>query len=373
MNLLKSFKKNGFVHLKNFFSENDIDVIDKRAKEKLYSKFDYIYKINKYKIENSFLNKKKFNDLRNKLLKFCESKELKIQSLEKFIGKVKPLLKNNYQSYYLEKLHALFLENHQSNTDMLYDDVYSSIFLKEKVLDVYRELLQTNEIIYYGESHVDFNKPYQRGLKKTTSRGWHSDDFYNHNYNTSEPTYNIRGALWYHSNSECSGGTKFLPGSHFYVRPVKQIKKVVKKILLKKNMNNSLFNTRFLLPKNIYPSKRDFLLWDKRLLHSAWAVKLKILKNLVLPPFLENYLSSNDNLKILMENNSFPRSLANLDFGRKSKSLDLYLDTYGRRNDYRSYWNDKKVLLSNDFISKLKNRNIKFDDKAIKVSEKNLS
>ena len=27
------------------------------------------------------------------------------------------------------------------------------------------------------ESHVDFNKPYKLGLRKTTSRGWHSDDF----------------------------------------------------------------------------------------------------------------------------------------------------------------------------------------------------
>ena len=369
MDLLKNFKKNGFVHLKNFFSDNEISVIDKRAKEKLYSKFNFLYKINRHKIENSFLNSRNFNDLSKKLLKFCENEELKIQSLEEFINKVKPLIEGKYQNYYLEKLHSLFLENHQSNTDMLYDEVYSSIFLKEKILDVYRELLQTNDIVYYGESHVDFNKPYKLGLRKTTSRGWHSDDFYNHHYKKSEPTYNIRGALWYHSNSERSGGTKFLPGSHYYVRPIKQLKKIIKKILSKTNMNNSLLNTRFLLPKNIYPSKKDFLFWDKRLLHSAWAVKLKILKNLVLPPFLENYLSSNDALKFLIEENSFPRSLANLDFGKKCDSLDVYLDSYGRRKDYKSYWSDKKHLLSNDFISKLKNKNIKFEDKAIKVSE----
>ena len=35
MDILKSFKKNGFVHLKNFFSDSEVDVIDKRAKEKL--------------------------------------------------------------------------------------------------------------------------------------------------------------------------------------------------------------------------------------------------------------------------------------------------------------------------------------------------
>jgi hypothetical protein len=371
MNIIKSFRKNGYVHIKNFFTDEEINIIDNRAKEQLNNKYDFIYLVNKQKIYNSFLNHQKFSKLKESILSVCKNQELKINSLDEFISILSPFLtESNSHQYYLEKFHELFLENHRSNTDVLYDPIYSQIFLKNKVLDVYRELLNTDKIIYYGESHVEYNKPAKPPFKKKTSRGWHPDDWFNYHENTSEFTYNIRGGLWYHSDSECSGGTKFLPGSHFYIRPTKLLKKIIKKILFKKKINNSILNTRLLIPINIFPSKKDFVLWDKRLLHSAWAVKLKKLSKLVLPPFLENFLTSNDNFRFLIEKNSFPRSLANLDFGRQSESLSNYLEAYGRRADYKHYWMDKKLLISNDFMSKLKNKNILFNDKAIKAAQK---
>ena len=136
---------------------------------------------------------------------------------------------------------------------------------------------------------------------------------------------------------------------------------------MKKNFNNSFLNTRLLFPKNIFPSNKDFILWDKRLLHSAWAIKIKGLSNIMLPPFIEDKLWGNDNFKFLIEKHSFPRSLANLDFGRESDSLNLYMDTYGDRPTYKDYWNDKLELCKNvKFLSKLKLKNIKFSDRAIK-------
>ena len=265
----------------------------------------------------------------------------------------------------------MFTENHQSNTDILFDRTYSEIFLDNKILDVYRELLQTDRITYYGESHVDFNKPPKKGLMKTTSRSWHTDDWPNQLQNTSESTYNIRGAVFYNSNSNNSGGTKFLPGSHYYIKPINLLKKMLKKILFKKDMQNSILNTRVMIPKNIFPSSKDFILWDKRLFHSAWAVKIKKFPKLVLSPFLEDFLTLNDSYKSLIEKNSFPRSLANLDFGKQSKSLDRYLSVYGGRPDYKNYWKDKKILVNDAFITKLNNKNISFSSKAIKISEMN--
>ena len=372
MNINENFKKNGLIHIKNFFTEDEINKIDKRAKEILNDKFEFIYIVNIKKVEGSFLSNKKFETLRNQIISLCAEQDLKIKSLENFIEIFEPLLRKfNPQQYYLEKLHALFIENHQSNADMLFDETYSSIFLTHKVLDVYRELLQSNNLIYCGESHVDYNKPPIMGLNKNTSRGWHPDDWFNHHENTSEPTYMVRGALFYHSAPENSGGTKFLPGSHYYIRPVKLIKKILKKIIYRKNFNNSIMNTRFLFPRNIFPSKRDFILWDKRLLHSAWAVKIKGFSKVVLPPLIEDILCGNDIYKVFIEENSFPRSLANLDFGRKSKSLDKYMEAYGNRPDYKNYWKDKSKLLSDDFKSKLYSKNIEFSDKAITTAEKN--
>ena len=371
MNLITKFKRKGLVHIKNFFSDEEIKIINNTAKERLDQKFDFIYLINKNKIESSFLNKKKFNDLKQEIIQLCGDQDFKINSLENFIETFIPLIKIQPQQYYLEKLHGLFIENHQSNTDMLFDRTYSEIFLDNKILDVYRELLQTDRITYYGESHVDFNKPSKKGLMKNTSRSWHTDDWPNHLENTSESTYNIRGAVFYNSNSNNSGGTKFLPGSHYYIRPIKLLKKIFKKILFKKDMQNSILNTRVLIPKNIFPSSKDFILWDKRLFHSAWAVKIKKFPKLVLSPFLEDFLTLNDSCKFLIEKNSFPRSLANLDFGKQGKSLDKYLDVYGSRPDYRNYWKDKKVLINNEFINKLNNKNISFSDQAIKISEMN--
>tara|TARA_Y100000590_G_C15680552_1_gene999617 strand:+ start:225 stop:1343 length:1119 start_codon:yes stop_codon:yes gene_type:complete len=371
MNLVSKFRKKGLVHIKNFFSDEEIKIINNTAIERLEQKFDFVYLINNDKIKSSFLNNKKFNDLKQETLKLCGDKDFKIKSLENFIETFIPLIKIEPQQYYLEKLHALFIENHQSNTDMLFDRTYSEIFLNNKILDIYRELLQTDKITYYGESHVDHNKPFKKGLNKTTSRSWHTDDWPNHLKNTSESTYNLRGAIFYNSNSNYSGGTKFLPGSHYYIKPTKLLKKLVKKFLFKKDMENSILNTRVMIPKNIFPSSKDFILWDKRLFHSAWAVKIKKFPKLVLSPSLEDFLTLNDNYKFLIEKNSFPRSLANLDFGKQCKSLDKYLECYGSRPDYKSYWKDKKILINNEFIYKLNNKNISFSDKAIKFSEMN--
>ena len=368
MNLINTFKKKGLIHLKNFLTEEEVLTIDERAREILHHEYNFIYAINKEVIEESFLTNHKFERLKNDILSLCKLKEFKINNLEDFIDIFQPLLKElTPHGYYLEKLHALFLINYKSNTDLLFDKIYSSIFLTNKFLDVYREFLGTNDLIYYGESHLNFNKANKIGLKKETSRGWHTDDFYNSHANTSEATFNIRGAVFYHSDQNSSGGTKFLPGSHKYIRPSKLLKKIYKKIIFKKNLDNSFLNTRLLFPKNIFPSKRDFILWDKRLFHSAWAVKIKGFSKIILPPFVEDKLMNIDTFKFLIEKNSFPRSLANLDFGRKSDALNLYMDTYGARSTYTKYWNDKAKLCTDaNFLSKLIYKNIKFSDRAIR-------
>ena len=363
-NILKNFRKHGVVKLKNFFTDQEINLISKRAEEIANSTYEFLYLINKIKIHESFLSKPKFKSIKNELLESCNSKELKIKTLNNFVDFIQPILKKYaLKEYLIEELHAVFLENFKIPGDVLFDDVFSSVFFTDKVLNVYRELFQSDKLIYIGEGHVSYNK--------FACHGWHTDDAPNYKENTSEKTFQIRGAVLYHSDEKNSGGIKFLHGSHYYIRPSKLIKKLIKKILFRKNFNNSVFNTRILFPKNYYPERRDFILWDKRIIHSPWAVKLKKCSWLNLSPSIEKYFFRGSFPRLLAEKNSFPRSLILLDMGRQSKALDRYAEFTSKREDYKVYWQTKSKVLSQNFKSKLASKNVSFNDYYIKKFFKN--
>ena len=357
--LLKDFRKNGVVTIKNFFTDQEINLLSERTTEIMASKFEFLYLVNNNKINNSFLSKSKFKSLRDEILESCNGKDLKIKTLENFIDFFQPILKRyNLKEFYLEELHGVFYENHLYPEDVFFDNVLSSIFFTDKVLDIYRELLQCNNLVYHGEGHVGYNRPVRLG--------WHTDDLQNYANNTSEKTFQIRGGVFFQSDEKNSGGIKFLRGSHYYISPSKLIKKVIKKILLKKNFNNSIFNTRILFPRNFFPGKRDFILWDKRIIHSPWGVKIKKFPKFSLSPSIEKYFFQGPFPRSLAEKNSFPRSLGALDMGCKSKSLDTYIEFLGKREDYKFYWQTKAKLLSQNFITKLASKNVSFNDHCIK-------
>jgi len=214
-------------------------------------------------------------------------------------------------------------------------------------------------LVYFGEGQIgNYNKP--------PCFGWHTDDMPNYRENTSEKSFQIRGAVFYHSQNGSSGGIKFLHGSHYYIRPNKLLKKIIKKILWKKSFNNSILNTRILFAKNYFPGRRDFILWDKRIIHSPWAVKLKKFPWLSLKPTIEKYFYRGNFPRFLAEKNSFPRSLGNLDIGRPSEALDSYVKFTSERNDYKDNWKNKSKLLSAEFKSKLASKNVIFNDYCIK-------
>jgi hypothetical protein len=357
--LLNNFKKHGVVHIKNFFTDQEINLLSARAKEATKSEFEFLYLINNEKINNSFLSKSKFKPLKNEILELCNGKELKIKALEDFIVFFQPILKkHNLEDFYLEELHGVFNENHMTPQDVFADNIYSSIFFTDKVLNIYKELLESNDLVYHGEGHVSYNK--------SSRQNWHTDDLPNYAKNTSEKTFQIRGGIFYHSDEKNSGGIKFLLGSHYYIRPSKLIKKFIKKIFLKKNFNNSIFNTRILFGKNFFPGHRDFILWDKRIIHSPWGVKIKKFPKLCLSPSIEKYFFRGSFPRSLAEKNPFPRSLASLDMGRNSKSLDTFIEFLSKREDYKVYFKTKSKLLSEEFVSKLAAKNVYFNDSCVR-------
>jgi hypothetical protein len=362
--MLKEFEKFGVINIKNFFDENEIKTIQNRTLELFDQKVEFIYDINKEKINNSFLSKKNFSKLKDKLLIKCDNKSLKLKSLENFIDFISPLLKENREEEkLLAELNEIFVVKTSIIVDFLFDDIYSTVFLSDKVLNIYRELLKTNELIYAGESSVSYNKiPIQ---------GWHSDDQQNYTLNQSVNTFQIRGGVYFDSNGIDSGGTKFVRGSHFYVSPSKLLKKIIKRIIRNENFNNSIFNTRILISKNFYPTKKDFCLWDKRIIHSPWALKMKKFPNISLRPFLEKHLLKQKYLNNLFEKKSFPRSLASLDFAINGNEFNRYIENLNNRSDYNNYFKSKEYILKKDFIAKLSNKNILLNTKCFDKHLKN--
>jgi len=78
--LLNNFKKHGVVKLKNFFTDQEINLISKRAEELANSQIEFLYLINKNKINKSFLSKFKFKSIKDEILESCNGKELKIKT-----------------------------------------------------------------------------------------------------------------------------------------------------------------------------------------------------------------------------------------------------------------------------------------------------
>jgi len=353
-NVLNNFKKNGVIYLKNFFTDQEINLISERVKEVFSEEYEFIYLINNKKINQSFLSKSKFTSVKDDIQATCNGKELKIKTLDEFIDFFQPIMKkNNLKEYFFEEFNRIFIEKFQYELDVLYDAKCSSVFLTNKVLDLYREILQSNELVYYAETDVSYNKP--------AVYGWHSDDEINTRENTNEKTFHVRGAIYFHSHEGNSGGIKFMPGSHYFIRPNKLLKKFIKKILFKKKFNNLISNTRLLFSKNYFPGSKDFTVWDKRILHSPWAAKVKGFPKLSLHPSIEKKLP-----RFIVEKNSFPRSLINLDMGIKSKSLDDYIEHLSQREEYKFRWQSQSKLLSSDFSAKLANKNIIFNDYCLK-------
>ena len=261
-NLIKNFKKYGVVEIKNFFTDTEINLLSKRAEEIMNNNFEFLYLINVKKINNSFLIKSKFNSIRNEILESCKEKELKLKTLNNFIDFFQPILKKyGLKDYIFEELHTIFCEHFGFPEDLFYDDIFSSIFFTDKVLNVYRELLESNNLIYYGESTCGYNKPACtfKDNSKLVHQGWHSDDPLNYAKNTSEKTYMLRGSVFYHSDDKKSGGTKFLPGSHYFISPNKLCKKnnqenVIQQKISKFNFEykNFIFEKLFSNPKRFY-------------------------------------------------------------------------------------------------------------------------
>ena len=355
---LSDFKKSGFIYLRNFLTKEEVNLINIYRKDIINNSSKNLYSIKKNRL--SKLNCKHF--LKDIMLVILVNKsEINFKSFDDLKNYLieKKIISEDFKEFnkYLEfELHVAFSNinatNYAYESDILLNNVISKIFLKNDLLKIYQELLNSQKLLYWGESGFTYNKP--------PVRGWHSDDPINTQYKTNDETFQIRVAIYPDSTPNQSGGLKILPNSHKYNNPVQALKNYIKYFILRNESYKNTYKSINLLQfqKNIFPSSGDIIIWDKRLMHSPWAQMIKFLNFGFLSPNMENYLS-----KKFFVLPSFPRSILTFDIGRKSKNLDTYINKWiSIRQDYKEYWDSREKFKKKEFIEFLKKKSIEFFD-----------
>ena len=338
--LISDFKKFGFIHLKDFLNHSEVQTINDYRENIVTKKSKDLYTINKGKVVKSSLK----NELKKILLE--DLKDNSEINFKNFNNLKKHLLKKNIISErFLDTnkslefdLHITFANseetNYKNDCDILLNDITSKIFLKDDLIKIYQALLNEQKLLYWGESGFTYNKP--------PIRGWHSDDPINTRFKTNEETFQIRVGIFPDSKNNQSGGIKILPTSHIYNTPLQALKNYIKYFFFKIEdcKNTYKYINLFQFQKNIFPSNRDIIIWDKRLMHSPWASMLKFLNFGFLPPKIENFLP-----KKFFVSPSFPRSILSFDLGKKSSGLNNYLNKWiNIRQDYKEYWKSRFII-----------------------------
>lgn len=343
------FEKNGYIYLKNFFNEKEIKVVENRCAE-ITENLNFLYIFKKSEINNLKISK----TIKKKiLLNFKYEDEIYLKNLGEFTNFTNQFLNDlskKNKLFALEKIHKKFCKNFTDKSfDVILDEKLSKIFIKNKLIDILKSILNTNKLTYWCESGFQYNKP--------SIKGWHTDDPLNEQNNTFGETCQVRVAMYFQSNPNLSGGLKLLPRSNLKIR----LRDYLKGFLRGKYKLKDSLKINFNLAKNLFPNPGDLIIWDKRIFHSPWATQIYFFKNICLPPFIEEILP-----RFIRKPPSFPRSLIAFDVGKKSKDLSNYINEWiSVRKDYSETWKKKGQNYKNLFY-KLGESDFDFNDTCIK-------
>lgn len=181
---------------------------------------------------------------------------------------------------------------------------YGYIFFQRELLDVLRKLLDSSEVIYFGDSSVQFGE---------AARGFHKDnvDRYDGTREDWKTSYGlIRCGFYCQDHLSHSGGLKIRLSSHNI--PIHTKGKIV----------------------DIGTTYGDVVLWNMRLTHSGNNKKLRLFSSVGLHPRLE---------RILPASLGVPEQLRRISafcaFGRPGSHLERYIESMNARSaDYKAYF-----------------------------------
>lgn len=228
---------------------------------------------------------------------------------------------------------------------------FDKFSLSKKMLSVVRQILQTDDIQYPWLSQTRADDT----IKGMHFRGWHVDSIPdNFDYSVDYPVINT--GIYLQDHSKHSNGLKVWPGSHrFPCYSFKSFKDYFLSMLA--DIKNGRFKTLFEKIKpsrsiNIASGPCDLIIWSMRLHHSGYAVRLKFLPSLSLPPLMENWIP---HFLRLPEGES--RCVVISAFARSGALFEKYLERQKTKKSRMNYYLNSPVS-NQEIVEIAKNTNV---------------
>lgn len=203
------------------------------------------------------------------------------------------------------------------------------LVLDDRLVNITKQLLGTEKIVYFGESNIQIGVASSR-------RGFHRDSADRQNPDApdwkepGEKSSIIKMGIYLQDHKKYSGGLKVRIGSH-----------LIKDFINPKDKN--IDNEGRGNGKNYdIPSRSgDLMVWSMRLAHSANFARLKFLPNLCLSPKWENRIEKR--LPFLFRPMPpIARTTAWVAWGAPGPITQRYVDYYVKRGDFVDHWKKSK-------------------------------
>jgi hypothetical protein len=182
-------------------------------------------------------------------------------------------------------------------------DSFQYIFFRPEVMEVCRALLDTPDLVYWGDSNIQFGE---------AARGFHKDNVDRNDGTQADwagPYDLVRCGFYFQDHAAHSGGLKVRLGSH--------------------NIPNHLQGKRH----DVASEFGDLVIWNMRLTHSGNTKKMWALPGVSLHPRVEEKVPA-----WLCRPEALRRIGAFCSVGKPGQQLDRYIQRMNEREDCKPYF-----------------------------------
>src|SRR3989344_2186988 len=221
-------------------------------------------------------------------------------------------------------------------TDLLSNPGLNHLPFDPRILSIVRDIVGREQLVYFGESGL---------IIGTGSRGFHRDNADRINPTApdwSDPNYSVvKVGIYCQDNAKHSGGLKIRRGSH-----------LVSDFIPGKNTDVVGKGSAYNIPN----APGDVAIWSLKTAHSANFLRLKLLPNIALTPWLEWQLLKFPSFRRQPENGE--RIFLYSTYAAPDTSAQRYISYYLDRGDYHEHWRRSKY--SQDLAQKAQQANVEF-------------
>ena len=226
--------------------------------------------------------------MHQKKLYMVEQNNLRTDYLTNGYLVIKSIFTKEYISNLREKM-ILLSRKDPKDHEFLLDENVQNILLNEKLVNIIKQILDTNKILYFGDSGVvNHKEPFKN------RNGYHNDargEDQNIPYELEYPI--IRVGIYFENSKDFSGGLKIKKKSHKYFifnfrRILADTKRLMQILFMKTRYK--LSSLRLGKSINLELEQGDVVIWNLRTHHCGTSRRLKLFPKMCLQPYLEKLL-----------------------------------------------------------------------------------